>query len=209
MGFDLRAADQRAAAFNRVIQCRLNPCRLLGTQSARHASFQQVQVQLCGALGNVMFLAPACLGGIDQQMVESGFVALANIELAYQGLEVAAGEEWVGGAVGILDLCRQGKCHIPYAHIGQRQLTQASSGGLIGDRRSGSVHAGACGKPGACDRVNHRAGLQRFGGRDEKGVGVYINAVIGFDLLLEPGSGVTQQGVDLPDFCQRLGVGSL
>ena len=38
---------------------------------------------------------------------------------------------------------------------------------------------------------------------------VYINAVIGFDLLLETGSGVTQQGVDLPDFCQRFGVGSL
>lgn len=112
------------------------------------------------------------------------FVALANIQLAHQRFQIAAGQHGMFLARSILDLCSEGESDVPDTDIGQRQLTQATACGVVTDDRPGSAQAHACRKPGTTDRVDQRAGAQGFSGRDEDLVRVDVYAVVFFDLLL-------------------------
>ena len=54
----------------------------MGGQRTRERGFKQVQVQLCLLKSDIALLAPLGLAGVDQQLLEIFFVALANIQLA-------------------------------------------------------------------------------------------------------------------------------
>ena len=139
-------------------------------------------------------------------MIQVFFIALAHIQLADQRLDVVLGEDRVQGAIGLYDLGRERKRYVPHTDIGECQLGQAHAVGDVAERGAGPADA----VPGGVGRTkrgeDHGACLNRFSGQDAQAVGVALNAVVGFDLLLELRAGVTQQRVFLTAFGDGGGI---